>query len=214
MLANHHEKIVTYEASYDPETAASTKGVDSIVDIGGELQPAINTALKHFGLTAKIEIDELLATSSGSETLYGDGTSMDSSVSDQDLILGDKAVNTLIGGIGADVLVGGHGADVLNGGDGDDIFVFSSTKDSARKAADLITDFTSGEDQIALTKSLAGDYTLLDFKQGLSGDDAEISWRYKHGDTIVTMDQDGDGHGDLTIRLDHKVSLTASDFLL
>ncbi|MBB1250787.1 M10 family metallopeptidase C-terminal domain-containing protein [Rhizobium sp. G21] len=214
MLAEWHEKILSYEAAYDPNEAASVKGVETIGDITEELAPAIRTALKTFGLSAKTEVEELLAADKGMTTVYGDGTSADSSANDADMLIGRAGADTLYGGTGNDILVGCAGRDRLSGGAGDDLFVFSTPKDSTAKASDLIDDFTKGEDQIALTKALDGDYDLLARGVGFSGEGAEIGWRWKGDDTLVTVDRDGDGGADLTFKLDGKIRLTDADFLV
>ena len=70
-------------------------------------------------------------------------------------IIGNTLDNVLIGGSGADYLFGGDGADSLTGGAGKDFFIYTS-------GADVITDYTAGEDVI----SLGAAYTMA----GLSGD--------------------------------------------
>lgn len=54
----------------------------------------------------------------------------------------------LSGGDGSDLLVGGAGSDLLTGGDGRDVFQFGAR--GARRDADVIKDFTLGEDKIQL----------------------------------------------------------------
>jgi GH24 family phage-related lysozyme (muramidase) len=214
MLAEWHEKILSYEARYNPETAASVKGVGTIGAITEELAPAIRTALKTFGLSTKIQVEELLATDKGFTTLYGDGTSADSAANDADMLIGRTGVDRLYGGAGNDILVGRSGADILTGGAGADLFVFSAVSDSTSKEMDLITDFTHGQDKIALTKALDGDYDLLARNAALSGDGPEIGWRWTGGDTLVTVDRDGDGVADLTFKLDGKIRLAETDLMI
>lgn len=214
MLAEWHEKVLSYEAKYDPDTAASVKGVETIGDITEELAPAIRAALKTFGLSTKTQVEELLAADKGMTTVYGDGTSADSAAYDADMLIGSSGADTLYGGAGKDILVGRAGRDVLTGGAGADVFVFSSVADSTSKTPDIIEDFKSGQDKIALTKALDGDYDLLARGAGFSGDGAEIGWRWSGGDTVVTVDRDGDGKADLTFKLDGKIRLEETDFLV
>lgn len=214
MLAEWHEKILSYEAKYDPDKAASVKGVETIGDMTEELAPAIRTALKTFGLSTKIQVEELLATDKGFTTLYGDGTTADSAANDADMLIGRTGVDTLYGGAGNDILVGRSGSDMLTGGGGSDLFVFSAVSDSTSKAMDVIDDFTRGQDKIALTKALDGDYDLLARNAGFSGHGPEIGWRWTGGDTVVTVDRDGDGVSDLTFKLDGKIRLTEADFMV
>jgi len=65
-----------------------------------------------------------------------------------DVITGSYLNDFLAGGRGRDVLTGGYGNDRLAGGRGADNFVFDSSTDEGR---DVITDFTTGQDKIALT---------------------------------------------------------------
>lgn len=72
-----------------------------------------------------------------------------------DGILGNNEANRIIGGNGADVITGARGADVLTGGAGKDIFVYAPGDGGMTQAmADIITDFTVGEDIIALAAGL------------------------------------------------------------
>ena len=61
---------------------------------------------------------------------------------------GDSGGNALYGNAGENRLDGRHGSDTLFGGLGEDVFV---TRAGQKGAADSITDFTSGEDTIALS---------------------------------------------------------------
>ncbi|WP_414590445.1 DUF4347 domain-containing protein [Anabaena sp. CCY 9614] len=70
--------------------------------------------------------------------------------SSDDLIFGFKGNDVLVGGAGNDVLYGGLGFDTLTGGAGNDIFVIARNQ-----GRDTITDFTIGEDLIALFGGLA-----------------------------------------------------------
>lgn len=61
-----------------------------------------------------------------------------------DWMFGGHGRDQLYGGDGDDRLNGGNGPDTLTGGAGADTFVFNAPNDGG----DLITDFTSGEDQL------------------------------------------------------------------
>ena len=76
--------------------------------------------------------------SSKAETIYG-GTGNDS-------ISGGAGNDKLYGEAGADTLYGGVGSDTLTGGDGKDVFVYANGD-----GADVIADFTAGQDSIKLT---------------------------------------------------------------
>ena len=70
-----------------------------------------------------------------------------------DTIVGNTAVNVLDGGAGNDTLSGGWASDILTGGEGDDTFLFNTGIGGA-SGFDTITDFTSGEDTIALGQNI------------------------------------------------------------
>jgi hypothetical protein len=113
-----------------------------------------------------------------------------------DVLKGGSAADTLVGGGGKDALSGGGGGDVLSGGGGDDtlsgvrgsdtltggegadVFVFALVAaTNGRAETDVITDYTAGEDRVALetgvtvtlTEVIAGDTWLT-----LSGDGDRI----------------------------------------
>ena len=61
----------------------------------------------------------------------------------------------ILGGAGADTLYGGAGADTLTGGDGKDVFVYANGD-----GADVIADFTAGQDSIKLTSGTVASASL------------------------------------------------------
>ena len=70
-----------------------------------------------------------------------------------DMLTGDRRANTLDGGAGNDTLNGGGGNDTLSGGAGDDRLSGNAGDDrfvfaDGEAGADIIMDFTSGEDRI------------------------------------------------------------------
>ena len=90
--------------------------------------------------------------------------------------VGGKGNDTLDGAAGNDTLTAGPGRDVLTGGDGADEFRFGK-KDGA---ANTITDFEIGDDQIAF----AGAKRLSDIGFSPAGDDVEVSF----GGVAVTVE--------------------------
>ncbi len=62
-----------------------------------------------------------------------------------DRLWGQRGHDVLDGGLGRDWLWGGFGNDTLSGGSGADVFIFEH-----QNGADLILDFTSGEDLLDL----------------------------------------------------------------
>ena len=111
----------------------------------------------------------------GNDTLWGgrDNDRIDGNAGN-DIIAGNLGNDTLSGGAGDDLLRGGQNNDVLNGGEGNDQLVGDLGRDiltgeagndlfvlrvnaaaSNVSEADVIADFTAGQDAIALTNGLA-----------------------------------------------------------
>jgi hypothetical protein len=215
MINAHHERILGYEASYDPLKAAEIKGIETISRIATELQPAIKAVLQKFDLPTSRKMEELLVASKEIADVHGDGTAHDSSKNDADLILGSTSANKLSGGAGNDTLIGLAGKDTLTGGSGADWFVFTAIKDSPADVQDTITDFQHGTDKIVLTKLMEGlDADLLDKGAGFTGEVGEIRWTQSSKVTRIEIDLDGDRHADLGITLTGRVTLSDGDFLL
>ncbi len=106
-------------------------------------------------------------------------------------IPGTPSSETLTGTSGDDVIAGYKGQDTLTGGDGNDTFFFNETSDGV----DVITDFTSGSDEIDLSQILANETTYTagnPFDQGYA-----IVTDYPLGGAMVQIDFDGTGGSDL-----------------
>ncbi|WP_299613570.1 fasciclin domain-containing protein [uncultured Tateyamaria sp.] len=112
--------------------------------------------------------DRLFGGSSEDVLIGGDGN---------DTLGGGRDDDTLDGGNGNDRLIGSHGDDELTGGEGEDIFVFGRSGGD-----DLITDFTQGEDAIAL-RNYHGNGDLMDIVS--DGEDGAV---ISYGRTTVTLD--------------------------
>jgi Ca2+-binding RTX toxin-like protein len=71
-------------------------------------------------------------------------------------LVGRAGNDALTGGAGNDTLVGGAGNDILTGGTGNDFFGFEGNAafTVASQGLDTIQDFTPGNDQISLSKSV------------------------------------------------------------
>ncbi|AFY80438.1 right-handed parallel beta-helix repeat-containing protein [Oscillatoria acuminata] len=83
----------------------------------------------------------------GNDILYGGEV--------DDTLYANQGNNFLSGGGGSDVLVAGFGSDTLVGGAGGDLFILArGTGSFTRSEANLIVDFTFGEDQIELLGEL------------------------------------------------------------
>jgi hypothetical protein len=84
-----------------------------------------------------------------------------------DTISGGSASDVISGGDGDDIIDAGAGADRVTGGDGSDILVFNDNDSGVTVAtADIVTDFTTAEDQLDLAgylvPSAATDYSEAD----------------------------------------------------
>ena len=138
-----------------------------------------------------------------------------------DLLRGNHRADDLRCGRGADVITGGPGADVLTGGAGTDLFDFNAIRDSVRGETDWITDFTPGREVIDLRgidvgSDQSGDQAFVwtgraAFKADGTG---QLRAQIRGADTILLMDHDGDGRGDLAIWLTGLQGLDASDIIL
>lgn len=83
----------------------------------------------------------------GNDLVYGNAGN--------DIVRGGQDNDALFGGDGDDQLSGDFGTDILTGEAGNDLFILrSSTAAATVAAADIIADFTAGQDAIALTSGL------------------------------------------------------------
>lgn len=113
---------------------------DTVTDAGGT-----DTAYATVSATAPQGVEGL--------TLLGDQPLRASGNDSANTLVGNPADNTLLGGGGDDALSGGEGADVLTGGAGADTFTFDAPVDAS---TDTITDFTPGQDRVALSTTTFG----------------------------------------------------------
>lgn len=167
------------------------------------------------------EGNDLLRGGAGRDQLWG-GAGDDEVFGDQDndKLYGDSGNDRLVGGSGSDQMFGGDGDDTLlagssrdrmTGGLGADTFIFTRAKDSTR-AGDLITDFNAKEgDQLDFSRFKHADFIG---RHQMSHERGEIQISYKHGDTYVRADFNGDGKGEFVLHLDGHLKLTADDFIL
>jgi hypothetical protein len=93
----------------------------------------------------------------GSDRVFGEGGN--------DLLMGDSGNDTLVGGTGNDVMQGDSGRDALTTGSGNDIVVLSLSKKNGKiEKADVVTDFSNGQDSIKLEGGLS--FERLSIVQG------------------------------------------------
>jgi Ca2+-binding RTX toxin-like protein len=85
--------------------------------------------------------------------------------SGNDYIVGDDGNDYIDGGTGSDLLKGGFGSDYFVGGAGNDYFVMNL--DDYYASYDFITDFTVGQDYIALPTYMLGKAQFLDTAYGV-----------------------------------------------
>jgi hypothetical protein len=111
------------------DTLIGLKGNDSLIGLAG---------------------DDKLLGGKGNDQLKGD-TGNDSVIGNNgnDILWGSSGNDILSGGSGNDLLAGGEGTDKLTGGKGEDVFVLESSTTLAK--ADIITDFTPGQDKLSLS---------------------------------------------------------------
>jgi VCBS repeat-containing protein len=140
--------------------------------------------------------------------------------SGRDVLKGLGGNDVIHGREGIDFLTGGTGADVLSGGSGADTFVFTATADSLAGVgqADLITDFTTGEDRIDLSAILPVGALVWGGEAPNIGTATPFTVTYFFdagaNETVVMADANGDATADLRIRLSGNKALAAADFLL
>ncbi len=91
-------------------------------------------------------------TLTGTKDLMGIGNNLNNIITGNavnNILRGEGGNDKLLGGLGNDTLIGGLGKDTLTGGTGLDRFTFESVNQSL----DIITDFNSKEDKIAIKAS-------------------------------------------------------------
>jgi hypothetical protein len=183
--------------------------------------------------------NSVLYGGAGNDKLYGDdGDDMLSGGNNNDKLYGGNNNDKLYGGFGKDLLKGDTGRDTLQGdagkdtmfgGSSADTFVFTKTSDSKVKAskADIIKDFTQGQDKIDLHFIDAS--TKIGGNNAFTFDGTTSFGTSKQGDiyfkqfnnegtakdyTMVYIDTDSDRGAEMSIKLMGLHTLTASDFIL
>src|SRR6185295_7799056 len=84
---------------------------DAVIELGGEGNDEVRTALASYVLTANVEL--LTGTSNAGQALTG-----------------NDLANVIVAGSGNDLIDGGLGADAMTGGLGNDVYVVDSAGDS------------------------------------------------------------------------------------
>ncbi|MES2207751.1 MAG: cadherin-like domain-containing protein, partial [Pseudomonadota bacterium] len=136
-----------------------------------------------------------------------------------DTFTGGKGNDYFVGGTGNDTFTGNAGADQLFGGADNDTFKYADISDSTAAASDLIFGFTHNTDRIDLAaidaSSAKGDQAFLFAGQNANTVANSITWHEEGGNTILTIDNNGNTTADMQITLiGTGLQLTSSDFIL
>ncbi|MBR9863520.1 MAG: calcium-binding protein [Rhodobacteraceae bacterium] len=186
-------------------------------DYGNDTLKGGNGADRVYGGADDDEIDgnngrDVLLGEEGNDIIRGGG-GKDTILGGEgnDILGGNAGKDTIYGDSGNDFIVGGSGKDVLYGGSGADQFIFTHVKDSGKgKYADKIMDFEKGVDFLdfaALGAEFIGDAKF-------SGTGAEVQARNGDaGHTMIIVDADGDGTGDMRVDVLNVTDLTADSFV-
>lgn len=202
---------------------------DSITENEGEGTDTVYASIEAYTLADNVEnlnanLAGIAFSGTGNDianviTGLGGNDTLDGAWGD-DQLNGGGGDDLLFGGYGDDVLVGGAGVDTLVGVQGADLFRFSAGDSGTGSAADLIADFTQGEDRIDLlgidaSLVVPGDQAFSFIgSDAFSGAAGELRYEYDGTYTWLQGDLDGDAVPDVEIRLNGDVSLLASDFIL
>ncbi|NVM79694.1 Ca2+-binding RTX toxin-like protein [Duganella sp. SG902] len=133
---------------------------DAITELAGGGQDSVTVKLIS-SYTLAGEVEDMVF--SGATAFTGNGNALANSLTGgggNDALNGLAGNDTLTGNAGNDKLLGGDGNDVLAGGDGNDTLTGGNGADSfvlaAKTGVDVVTDFVSGTDKLALTQSVFG----------------------------------------------------------
>nr|WP_267874905.1 VCBS domain-containing protein [Shewanella psychropiezotolerans] len=169
---------------YVDDQTGSDLNLDGNISIY-EVHTYVSENASDFDVSRENDGDDILTGGDGNNILFGQGG--------DDLLLGGSGNDLLFGGDGTDELVGGRGDDEMHGGADDDTFTWNT--DSINGESDTVLDFDALEDVLDLSELLSGEtddaVDLLDY----------LSFDVSGGDTIITIDLDGNGGGTDTITI-------------
>jgi serralysin len=158
--------------------------------------------------------DSLLGGAGNDSVTGGDGDDLLHGNAGNDTLRGDDGVDRIIGGLGKEYLVGGADADMF-------VFATLSQSGATQATADVIADFTAGEDKINLSaidavriNQTSDDAFKYIGAAGFSGVSGQLRYAVTAGVTYVQMDVNGDSVADSMIKLSTAVALNAADFVL
>ncbi len=202
--------------------------------LGGSITSALDNSGDNY-LVANPTLGSGLLANEGNDTLLGGAGNdmmedrsgnnyLDGSAGDDTLVtvfsLGNDNLN---GGEGNDQLVSGPGNDTLTGGAGNDRFNLHPgiVSSFASMGVDIITDFTSGQDQMYLYSSVFSGLTTINFAnvtsdQLAASSSGNIVYNSTNGNLFYNSDgvTDGFGSGGLFATLAPNLTLAASDFVI
>lgn len=200
----------------DHVTESSNAGIDTVQLLG------TSTNLLAVTITLDANIENIVASGTGKSRLNFKGNEL------ANKLVGNDAGNTLdglagddelIGGLGDDLIYGREGKDTLTGGAGSDVFVFNTALNKLNNV-DTITDFTSGQDKINLSRSVfsalggTGKISPDFFIKGTVAKDNNDYLIYDTATGKVYYDSDGTGTNAPVEFLILTGNLTASDFVV
>jgi Ca2+-binding RTX toxin-like protein len=180
---------------------------DVVVEEAGRGSDAIYTSLSF-----------VLSAGSSVETIGARDNSLTVALN----ITGNELANGLLGNNGANVLDGKGGADTLLGFAGADTFQFTTAIGTGTGNVDLIADFVSGTDKIALDDAIftaigaPGALAAGAFVTGTAAADANDRIIYNAANGQLFYDADGNGAGAAVLfaTLQNHPSIAASDFMV
>ncbi|MCE9666121.1 VCBS domain-containing protein, partial [Halomonas sp. M5N1S17] len=160
--------------------ADGSKGDYAAVELVETSTTMVRVAEQDGGTAVGDEGNDILISSGVGTTLIGGGGN--------DHFYGGMGDDVLIGGSGNDVMTGGGGANTMTGGGGNDIFIFRPVDGGG---VDTITDFTVGLGEDADTLVLSDLLDGYDPENSLL--EAFVQVREEEGNTVISVDRDGDG---------------------
>ncbi len=191
---------------------------DEVVELAGEGTDTVQTALQGYSLGENLENLTFIGVGDFDGTGNGGANVLKGGAGD-DVLRGLAGRDQLSGGDGDDLLAGGFGGDTLLGGGGRDVFVIDNLTVSADR--DLIRDFTSGEDKIAIDKAVFAAFTgdVLEpsaFVIGTKATTAGHHLIYNSTTGALLYDPDGAGGAAATqiALLSNRPTVEIGDFLL
>jgi len=174
--------------------------LDLLGDLDADVLLLVNNLEPGTTVSASLFVREAIPLPEGVfvQTFGPDGQALDAPVNagglalagtaGDDVLIGGAGDDLLEGGAGNDTLDGGVGRDTLVGGEGEDIFVLAPNGAASLALADLIVDFTVGEDKLQLSGGLSFEDLII--QQGTPGSGVaptDTVIRTTSGDMLAVM---------------------------